>query len=509
MSSSSHNNPLVSVIIPCYNHARYLPEAVESVLNQTYPNIEIIIVNDGSTDDTETIIKKWPSVKYVAQTNQGLSAARNTGIQNARGEFLSFLDADDYFHPDAIRINVEYLKQNPSAAFVSGAHNKVGPDKIVIEADRSTVNSDHYINLLQGNYIGMHGAVLYRRKIFDEFQYDTSLNACEDYDLYLKIARKYPVIHHNQLIADYRIHANNMSADIPKMLGAVLKVLDRQKEFLKDDREKEAFIQGHRIWRDYYNQLSRDQNQNPPGMFKRIMKKFTPDFVLRLAHRAGVYKTYKPRIGKIRRGDMESIAPFSHEFGYDRGGPVDRYYIENFLQDNSKDIKGRVLEIGDNAYTLIFGKDKVQQSDILHIDESNHKATFVADLSNAPQLPDNSFDCIILTQTLHLIYDFHAAVATCYRILREGGVLLMTSPGITQVDQGQWNPSWYWAFTSNSISKILASSFKEHKIEIETHGNVYAATAFLYGMGLPEVSKEKLDAKDPHYQVIITARAVK
>ncbi|HKP31433.1 MAG TPA: glycosyltransferase [Chitinophagaceae bacterium] len=515
MSSNDQHMPLVSVIIPCYNHAHYLREAVESVLAQSYANIEIIIVNDGSTDETESIANSWVDVKYFFQKNQGLSAARNTGIEHSQGEFLAFLDADDYYHPDALMVNVRYLKENPSAAFVSGAHNKVSDDKKILEAERPSIKADHYLHLLQGNYIGMHATVLYRKKIFDEFRFDTTLNACEDYDLYLKIARKYPVIHHDQLIADYRIHGDNMSSDIPKMLNAVLKVLDRQQDHLKDSKEKEAFELGHKIWKEYYNDLSKkDQvdfsgSQRTTSMFKNLIKKISPSFLLRFAHKMGVYKSYRPPIGKIVRGDLESVAPFSTEFGFDRGGPVDRYYIENFLKKYSSDIKGRVLEIGDNEYTVMFGGNKVEKSDILHVEERNAKATFIADLSNAPNLPDNSFDCIILTQTLHLIYDFHAAIATCYRILKEGGVLLMTTPGITSIDQDEWNSKWYWSFTINSIRKILQKNFDSEKIEIVSYGNVYAATSFLYGMGLPEVSKEKLDFKDRYYEVIITARVVK
>jgi SAM-dependent methyltransferase len=216
-----------------------------------------------------------------------------------------------------------------------------------------------------------------------------------------------------------------------------------------------------------------------------------------------------PKLGRIDFGDFFTTKPFSKEFGYDRGGPVDRYYIENFLLEESPCIKGTVLEIGDNEYTMKFGGEKVIKSDILHVHADNPKATFVGDLADAPNLPDNHFDCIVLTQTLHLIYDFKAALKTCHRVLKPGGVLLLTVPGITHIDRGEWRETWFWAFTQKSMSKLISETFPKGKAEIKALGNVFASTSFLYGVGLPEVPKKMLDVQDPHYQVIITAKATK
>jgi SAM-dependent methyltransferase len=244
-------------------------------------------------------------------------------------------------------------------------------------------------------------------------------------------------------------------------------------------------------------------------MLKSFIKRVLPEFGKKWLYNAGVYNTYKPAIGTINYGDMDRVRPFSTEFGFDRGGPVDRFYIENFLLKEAGQIKGRCLEIGDNEYTLLYGKDKVIQSDILHVNESNTKATFIGDLSDAPQIADNLFDCIVLTQTLHLIYDFKAALATCHRILKPGGTLLLTTPGITPIDHGGWKSTWYWSFTEAAIIKLAAETFPEADIETGTFGNVFTATAFLYGLGITEVSTEKLNHHDPHFQVTITLKAKK
>ena len=139
--------------------------------------------------------------------------------------------------------------------------------------------------------------------------------------------------------------------------------------------------------------------------------------------------------------------------------PIDRHYIENFLARHKPDIRGRVLEIGDNGYTRRFGADQVIKSDVLHVSEGNPEATIIADLTSAPQIPSDSFDCIILTQTLQLIYDTRAALRTCYRILKPGGILLATFPGISQIDSGEWGNSWYWAFTALSARWLFEEIF--------------------------------------------------
>lgn len=244
--------PLVSVIIPCYNHGAYLQEAFQSIWSQNYPSLEVIVVDDGSTDNTKEIAESTEGVRYIYQKNQGLSAARNTGISHSKGEMLVFLDADDWLLSNAIHTNVRYLLQNEKLAFVSGGHDKVFIDEGTVKEEAYEVPSEHYLHLLKGNYIGMHATVMYRRWVFNEFAYDTSLKACEDYDLYLSITRKYPVIHHTGKIAAYRLHTTNMSGNIPFMLATALQVLDRQHKHIQSAVEKDAFEKGHAIWKDYY-----------------------------------------------------------------------------------------------------------------------------------------------------------------------------------------------------------------------------------------------------------------
>lgn len=529
---------LISVVIPCYNHGKYLSDAIDSVLSQNHKNVEIIVVDDGSTDCTKDIVNDrytgCAAVKYVYQYNQGLSAARNTGIDNGTGNYFVFLDADDWLVENALSINLAFLQQNKQLAFVSGGHIIVNERKNERTEKYEALKGNYYNELLKRNYIGMHATVMYQRWVFDEFRFDTRLKASEDYDMYLHIARKYPVGHHTNFIAVYRFHDSNMSGDVYKMFKYTLQTLRNQKQFLKTETERQCFARGIGIWKKFYSmQLLQTLPHKPtwpitrkmirehyisfryhPRPYFKYLKSKTVMLLQKSRRRlkSFLFKRnghHAPGAGKINMGDFNRTTPFSFDFGYDRGGPVDRYFIENFLAAESDFIKGRVLEIGDNEYTMRYGGSRITKSDILHINDTNPKATFVGDLSNAPHLPDNTFDCIILTQTLHLIYDYKNALETCYRILKPGGALLLTVPGISPIHYGEWGKYWMWSFTGNSTQRMLSEVFNPNNVRVQTFGNILVAIAFLHGMGLPELTKQQIHYNDPQYQVIITAAAVK
>jgi SAM-dependent methyltransferase len=215
-----------------------------------------------------------------------------------------------------------------------------------------------------------------------------------------------------------------------------------------------------------------------------------------------------PETGAIEFGQLRRLEPFGRHFGADRGQPLDRYYIGKFLGDHAGGVGGRVLEIGDNVYTRQFGGDRVTASDILHVSSGSARATIVADLSNAPHIADASFDTLIVTQTLDLIYDARAAVRTMHRILRPGGVLLLTVPGISQVPNGtQWAHTWFWSFTPLSVTRLLSESFGDDCVSVTGYGNVLSAAAMLYGLAAEDLTTTELDHNDADFPVIIGARA--
>ena len=203
-----------------------------------------------------------------------------------------------------------------------------------------------------------------------------------------------------------------------------------------------------------------------------------------------------------------SVRPKSDHWGWDRGTPVDRYYIERFLADHAGDVRGNALEVKDADYTKRYGRDLVRV-DVLDIDPANPQATIVADLATGEGIPDSSFDCFILTQTLQYIYDVRGAVAQCERLLRPGGVLLVTVPTLSRIVHGdglQWD---YWRFTMASCQRLFGEAFGDGNVAVRTHGNVLACTAFLRGVALQEIPRHKLDVNDPYFPLLITVRAVK
>jgi len=319
-------------------------------------------------------------------------------------------------------------------------------------------------------------------------------------------------------------------------------VLKRQKKFIDTFSEYLAYSKGKFFWKMYYGKLiilesvtltTEKKRYNYLDFLKRYpvtfillsvkitqkstiktvikthFKKYFPSFMLRSLNRLGLYKMFIPGVHKVKKGDFERLKPFSTRYGYDRGGPVDRYYIENFLKKNKHVINGNVLEIKDSTYTKQFGTDRVTNSDILDIDQKNADATIIGDLQNLPQVQDNVYNCIILTQTLYLIFDVEKALKTCYRILKPGGSLLVTVPGIVPVGHDNDFEHWYWSFTEQSVNLLLKKSFPKSDAVIESYGNVFAATAFLYGMGLCELTPQQLEYHDKHYPVSICAFVTK
>lgn len=250
------DSPLISVIIPCFNQAKFLGEAIESVLAQSYSRLEVILVDDGSTDRTCQVATSYLEVRYIHQKNQGLSAARNAGFQISQGTALVFLDADDRLLSDALEKGLAELQRHPECAFVAGRYR-------MIEADGSIRKEifpywllptpkagNHYHAFLEGNFIGMHATVMYRRSALESVGgFDASLKACEDYDMYLRISRIYPIYYHNALIAEYRQHDDNMSGNFELMLETSLAVLNSQWKYVEGNGQgRLSYRKGVRFW---------------------------------------------------------------------------------------------------------------------------------------------------------------------------------------------------------------------------------------------------------------------
>jgi len=223
------------------------------------------------------------------------------------------------------------------------------------------------------------------------------------------------------------------------------------------------------------------------------------------------------RIGIGRR-----LAPVSREWGFDRGTPVDRYYVEAFLARfagfegyATGSIRGRILEIGGREYADRFagaraGGDDPATVDVLHENAANPEASVIGDLTNPATLPAATYDCIICTQVLPVVWDVPSAVRSMHRALKPGGVAFITVPGITKAltpDRDHWGD--WWRFTASSARRLVAEAFVDGRVDVETYGNLLSATMFLHGHAAEELTPAELDLRDPEYEVTIAVRAIK
>lgn len=207
-------------------------------------------------------------------------------------------------------------------------------------------------------------------------------------------------------------------------------------------------------------------------------------------------------------GTLRHIEPVNLGFGIRQGTPVDRHYIDRYLASHAGVITGRALEVGGRDYLDRFGHD-LTSVDVLHV-EATPGATVIGDISSVPQIADGSLDCIVLTQTLHYVFDMKAAVEELHRILAPGGTILCTVPGLSQIsryDMDRWGDRW--RLTSLSAKELFATAFLADDLEVETFGNVLSSVCFIEGIPAEHLRSRELDANDPDYQILVAVAARK
>ena len=288
---------LVSVVVPCYNQANFLPEAIESVLAQTYGRVEVVVVNDGSTDDTAAVASRYERVRCISQLNGGQGAARNEGLKRATGEYVLFLDSDDRLLPDALEIGMQCLASRPGCVFAAGRCVYIGPAGGRRHTTyRPVIDRNHYLNLLITNHIWTPGTVLFRTAVVRRLGgFKTTVSGAEDYDLYLRIARNHRIWCHENVVTEYRQHDTNFSRRPGSMLRSTLDVIDAQRGYLRGDKLAEralrrAISKAHRMygeplvnsirkqvraheWRQAVSALAALLQYYPTGLLKHARRK--------------------------------------------------------------------------------------------------------------------------------------------------------------------------------------------------------------------------------------------
>jgi glycosyltransferase involved in cell wall biosynthesis len=291
-------NAAVSVVIPCYNQARFLRESIQSALRQTCRPVDVIVVDDGSTDETATIARTYSDVTYVRQANAGAPSARNRGLGLSQGEFVLFLDADDRLWPEALSQGVAALADHADWAFVTGHVRLIAADgtpETVPPQEHAA--GDQFLALLRSNYIWTPGVVLYRRSVLESCgAFDPAARASADYELNIRIARQHAIGCHHAEMLDYRRHGDNMSADVGEMLRSAVSVRLRQRRFVVGRPE------AHRAWKEGMEIVRADFGERLIDQVKRDLQEGR---VARAAKGFGYLSRYYP--GGLLRTAVASV----------------------------------------------------------------------------------------------------------------------------------------------------------------------------------------------------------
>lgn len=527
--------PAVSVVMIFFQAERFLEEAIASALAQSEGRIELLLVDDGSTDGGPAIAERAAAadprarvVRHPGGTNRGMSASRNLGVREARSELVAFLDADDVWEPDHLAHLLSVLAEHPAADVVggralywrswdgSGSADEVtglaaAPGRLVRPPEMLLAYLDDGWTTLPTC------SMLVRREAFLRCggSEEGFRGMFEDTALLSKLYLEATVVLTDQVTARYRQHPGSACAAALQS-GAYdwANPSPSRRHFLEwleghldargadDGRLRAAVARELSPYRPAWKAPLRRVASTVAGRARAALPGPALD-ALRSAR--GVASGVG--VGHVRFGSLRRVEPISRDFGFVRGQPVDRWYIERFLEAHAGDIRGRVLEIGDDTYTRRYGGAAVAVADVLHVHAGNERATFVGDLADGAGLPPEAFDCVVLTQTLHLVYDVAAAVRTLHRVLRPGGVVLATVPGISHLSGDEWRHGWFWAITPAGAARLFGDQFGADQVEVAAHGNVLAATAFLQGLSAGELRPEELDRDDPQYPLVVTVRA--
>ncbi len=241
-----------------------------------------------------------------------------------------------------------------------------------------------------------------------------------------------------------------------------------------------------------------------PGISKKL---YLLAFNIASFIRRFVVRVIRPKSEYFMYGlPQKFVEPISTKYGFDRGKPVDRYYIEKFMSENSSLIKGVCLEITDTAYTEKYGAEKVTKADALDINKNNKMATIYGDLRDLNNVESNTYDCVIITQTFVMIDDYESAIKECHRIIKPGGYALVTMPCLGPV----WNiDNHFWRWTRASAEFLFKKYFPNDLLEVQTYGNALAGQCFWVGLSLDEISTEELEYNDKFFPVIVSVKVRK
>lgn len=504
--------PLFSIIITCFNKVSYIEEAMRSALGQAYERFEVIVVDDGSQDGSWDVIQSFEkchpnmlAARHASGRNLGEGASRRLGLDLSRGLFILYLDGDDRLLPSRLQHDEAVIERFAECTSVVSRtryfHQDYESGTRALCDDEETVDSiaplsDHLYGELEFflacfydleqekavfKGIPCVGAVTTRKDVAVAVPWQREFSCAADICYFAEVLMRNGVYYSGECHAEYRLTTEgawyqarqNESEDFWQRLTK------RHIQFLALDVESVALAAAQQSLSLKLKSLQSDQAS----------------------------KTIQPVVA----GDRIPSAPFCPKWGLSRGLPVDRYYVDRFLSRHSADIRGHVLEIGDDGYTRRFGTADLEGVDVLDVDPNNQRATIVADLCHTERLVPDSYDCVVLTQVLPYTESPVAALRNVLLTLKPGGVLLCTCPAITPVSpEINERDRWYWSVYSPTARILFdEAGFQPQDLLIESWGNLRVTTAFLWGLAQEDLTEADFQACDAGYPLITTIRAVR
>jgi peptidoglycan/xylan/chitin deacetylase (PgdA/CDA1 family)/SAM-dependent methyltransferase len=498
--------PVVSAIVLIDAGGADVLRTLDSVAAQRLGPVEAILVDAASPSPRWGELREGlllrPAVRLVeVPKSASPGAARNAGVRAAAAPLVVFLEPGDTMDPRFLERAEAVFAGDRRVAFVAAWVRRAGVDApgfvwVPPGVDLLTL-------LARPDAVGA-GIVVRKSAWRKGGGFDEALPALEDHDFLLRV-----------------VQAGGRGFVLEEALvQRPLRLASRRERERREGRRAEAL-------RGLFERHRAALEADPAGLLaeqERAIAELTARHApldTRRQARVSELAALDAEIARLEAalraagaesvdwGDLRRTSPVSREWGYDRGKPVDRYYIEKFLEAHADDVQGAVLEVQEPDYTRRYGSGRVTRSDVLDVDPGNPRSSVAADLRRAAAIPDDSYDCFILTQTLHVIDDVRAALAESRRILKPGGVLLATFPCASRVCLEHGEDGDFWRMTEAGVRELLGGLFPQEGLEVRAHGNVLANAAFLYGLACHEVREEELEAFDPYFPLLVTVRAVK
>jgi peptidoglycan/xylan/chitin deacetylase (PgdA/CDA1 family)/SAM-dependent methyltransferase len=491
-----------SVIVPVGAGGRALLRTGDSIGRQQTAAADILLVEELQSPSpalVESLVARMHAAVVPPGARPGI--ALNQAVHRGAGEYLVFLPAGLMLHESFIRRCESAFDADSSIAAVASAialRTADGSGELRWMPDARTV-----AGILSDTRSNPPGLAIRRRVWESVGGFDEELDGLVDYEFWLRFASaRHPVatLPEPLLFREMSERGSGDATDDRGHLERFRAVLDRHANAI--EQEMAAVLVSREIRFGELREAHRAllaQRDAELGELDRLRGDAAH-------HRA--YLAHHGR-GGVDWGDLRRVDPVSRDWGYDRGQPVDRRYIEQFLASHSSDVRGSVLEVQEDDFSRAYGGPRVDECSILDIDAANGRATVLADLRAAPGIPSNRFDCIILTQTLHVIDDMAAALGECHRILKPGGVLLATLPAASRVCLEYGEDADFWRATPAGARALFRFAFTPSHTSSTVFGNVLTNTAFLQGLASAELTDPECAAADPYFPALTGIRARK